>query len=195
MPSNATLGSYLGTLVEKRNKLSAIRQRLNMEQGPGLPGGAAVRELAPSPPGGPAAAPNPAQAAGAFDPTTMDIPPEKKQVMLAKIQEFIDQHGEQQQQLIDQSKQGAPQGAAPPQGDVATAQALAQPTARTGAKPAKGDIVQLGLRPLTEFYQATGRLPTPEEYRVLKAAALLRQQMGREPSQDEIRLYLSKPEV
>lgn len=202
MPTNV-MSSVLGNLVAQRAKIGQVRQRLNLESGPSMPGGASVRRLAPSPQ-------QPAQAtSAATEAVQFQIPPEKREKMLGVISQFLDQWGEQQQGLADQERTsqevpvspGAPPAggaappteyrAAPPGEGGAPIEMAAAPKPRAGG----GGLAQRAASPIVEFYDATGRLPSMEEVRVMTAYNLLTRKLGRDPSQDEVRLYLLPPEV
>ena len=156
-----------------------------------------MREIAPSPANGPANNPGPAlQAASAtMTPTPAPAPAPQQtaapqaqpqggmadqlkqspryQEMLQQVSQFIDQVGPEQQNMIDQSRQQ-------------------QQAARQQKIPANSPEAQ-ALAPLAKFFKSNGRLPTPDELRQVSAMDALRQQLGREPTQTELQLWVSKP--
>lgn len=171
---NAMLNSVIGNVVATRQRLSAIRQRVGLESQ-----GTQMRELAPSPPGGPANRPGAAQRAVAAEPDfdNFQISPDKQGAMLQQAQEFIDQYGEAQQGLIDKQRQSA---------------RPSQPSQPTTQRVSDQKLTR-GLAPMAEFFRTNGRLPTPEELRSLTAAKILAEQLGRTPTDTEVELFLAKP--
>lgn len=199
--------SVLANLTAQRARLSAVRQRLNLERPTSqMPGGAPMRELAPSPPGGPAQRPGAQaqavqgatniQAAPGQDVANIQLPPEIEQRMLQKIGTFINTYGAQQQGLADRERAAV---SAPPATSPAPAAAPAPagpPPPQQGAPaPEANALAARAVAPIVDFFRANGRLPSMEELRSVSASRLLQQQLGRPPTPDEVRLYLMQPAV
>ena len=175
MPNNL-LNSVIGNIVANRQRLSSIRQRIGLE-----PQGTQMRELAPSPRQGASLTKQSAEAT-AVQAALPQITPDRRGSMLQQVASFVDQYGEQQQQLIDQRK---PRPAAPASREV------------VAAGQEQGQIVRdqktvRALAPLADFFRAHGRLPTVEELRTVTASRMLGQQLGRQPTDIETRLWLEK---
>ena len=169
------VNSVIGNVTATRQRLSGIRQRIGLEPSPQT-----MRQLAPSPANGPADAPGAAMQAVA-----QGIPAQQPQAapgqagggddrrgaMLQKVQQFLDQVGPQQQQMIDQERQAAnPQQAIP-----------------------ANSVHAKALAPMADFFRQNGRLPNIEELRALSATRMLAEQIGRKPSDTELQLFMSKP--
>lgn len=180
--------SYLGNLAMTRNKMSAVRQRLGLE----TTSGAGMRELAPSPVNGPANVRSHAQRAMQeqpdFDYDNYQIPPEKEAKMLSQIQGWIDENNNG----VDDRKEAAQAAApgAPAPAPMAPPVPAAPATASAAAPPAR---VAAALTPIAEFYKANGRMPTPEELQRQAAKREVSVTLGREPTDDEILLYMTAP--
>lgn len=187
--------SYLGNLATTRSKMSAIRQRLGLESSAGT----GLRELAPSPVNGPAPVRSAAQRAVQeqpdFDPDKYQIPPEKEQLMLSQIQAWID---ENHNGIDDRQESGGaassanpavqPIPAAPPEQQATPAAAPAQaPTLNNDPR------VNGALSPVADFFKANGRMPTYEELQRQGAKREVTQVLGREPTDEEINLYMMAP--
>ena len=193
MPQNALLPSVIGNVIAARQRLSAVRQRVGLEARPQSQG-TQVRELAPSPPTGPANRPGaaltamqnqpnlqnrPGTAQGEPDLDNFQLPPEIEQAMLQKAKAFIDQHGENQQALMDKENANAPQPTAP----------ASQPNRQSINDP----NVTRGLAPLAKFFNENGRLPTPTELKVMTTNQMFHARFGRKPTETEAQLWLEKP--
>lgn len=108
---NSPLPSPIANMTRARQQMSAIRQSLSLE-----PSAASMRSVAPAgQPQSPADNPGAAQQAMTAPPPQMEnpdqpvqIPPEVRQEMLGKIQGFLDEHGPEQQALIDQQRSDPP---------------------------------------------------------------------------------------
>lgn len=184
------LPSVIGNVVNQRAKLSSIRQRIGLESGAPKSQGTQMRQLAPSPPGGPANKPGAAQQAVSqataadaspsgdnFDPESVKLPPEMEAQLRQKATEFLDQVGPDQQAQIDRER--ASQAPAAPQEGTAVV--------------VDDERTKAALGPMADFFKKNGRLPTPEELGSLGARRELISDLGREPSETEVRLYMSKP--
>ena len=189
--------SYLGTLATTRSKMSAIRQRLGLETS----NGTGLRELAPSPVNGPAPVRGHAQRAvqeqPEFDPDKYQLPPEKEQMMLSQIQAWIDENNNG---IDDRMEGGAAASPNSPAAAQVPAAAPAQPTpAAAPAQPAATTRVEgngrvnAALSPMADFFKANGRMPTYEELQRQGAKREVAQVLGREPTDDEINLYMMAP--
>ena len=180
MPQNALLPSVIGNVIAARQRLSAVRQRVGLEARPQSQG-TQVRELAPSPPTGPANKPGAALTAMQNEPAldNFQLPPEIEQAMLQKAKAFIDQHGENQQALMDKENANAPQPTAP----------ASQPNRQSINDP----NVTRGLAPLAKFFNENGRLPTPTELKVMTTNQMFHARFGRKPTETEAQLWLEKP--
>lgn len=178
MPSSL-LPSVIGNVVANRQRLSQIRQRVGLEPSP-----QSLRELAPSPPQGPAQRPGAAQQAMTQEPDFdgFQIPADKQTAMLQQAGQFIEQFGAKQQEMIDREKQ--PRGLQKAGGGAQ----MPAPTQRI-----TDQRIVRGLAPMAEFFRANGRLPSPDELRQLSITRMLTQQLGRAPTPTEIQLYLTKP--
>ena len=181
MPTNSLLPSVIGNVVAARQRLSAVRQRIGLE-----PQGTQMRELAPSPPTGPANRPGAAATAvraplaqAEPDLENFQFPPELEQAMLAKARSFIEQNGAQQQSLIDQERANAPRPTAP----------ASQP----GRQAVNDPNVTRALAPLAVFFKENGRLPTPAELQTMATSRVLEERLGRKPTAIEAELFAEKP--
>lgn len=159
MPSSSLLPSVIGNVVAARQRLSSVRQRVGLE-----PSDKAMSAATPAQ-GAPAAAPD-----QGFDPMGHELHPDAQSGMLQKVQGFIDQYGQQQQDMIDQSGQDGGQGQVIE--DQATLRALA---------------------PMADFFKENGRLPSPDELKSMAASNQLSQTLGRKPSDTEVSLWMEKP--
>lgn len=185
MATSSLLPSFIGNIAATRQRLANTRQQLRLEPNPQTAG--KLQQLAPSPPTGPAMdnpgtgqtavatqpqmqQPAPQAPAAEFNLDSYQVPDEKRQMMLAKAQEFIDRIGPQQQQMIEQERAKSP-----------------------GTQIVRDPKIINALSPLADFFKKNGRLPNPEELRAVAATRVLTQELGREPNDTEVRLYLAKP--
>lgn len=187
--------SYLGTLATTRNKMSAIRQRLGLETS----NGTGLRELAPSPANGPAPVRSAAQRAVQeqpdFDPDKYQIPPEKEQKMLGMIQAWIDENNNGIDDRVEAAA-ASPASPAATQVPATAAPEQATPAAAPAQAPTKvaGDPrVNGALSPLADFFKANGRMPSYEELQRQGAKREVMNVLGREPTDEEINLYMMAP--
>ena len=168
MPSSP-IGSTLGNMVATRQRLSAIRQRLNLES----PSGGKMRELAPSPANGPAPVRGHAQRAVQEEPDidfdNYPIPPEKESAMMERIQGWIDENNNG----IDDRTEG---------GQSPKSQVISD------------ERVTRALSPLASFFQQNGRMPSPEDLQQVAARRTVRERLGRDPTDDEVNLYMTPPD-
>lgn len=192
---NSPLPSPIANMTRARQQMSAIRQQLSLE-----PSSAGMRSVAPAgQPQAPAydpgaeqqamTAPPPAPMPPQGDPNQpVQIPPEQRQEMLAKIQGFIDQHAPQQQALIDQQRTD-PQNVGQNPQQAPAGESPQEPPSQVIKDPK----ILRQLAPLTEFFNQNGRLPSPDELQHLAASRELHTTLGRKPTDTEVNLYRTKP--
>ncbi len=93
--------------------------------------------------------------------------PEAQSQMLNMVTNFINQHGPQQQALIDQQ--------------------------RSQQQPQTQEVGGGGrLSPIADFYKQMGRLPTPQELLMMGAQNHLTNTKGRPPTQEELTNFVSQ---
>lgn len=190
MPANTLLPSVIGNIQATRDKISATRQRIGLEPSAGV-----LRALAPSPPEG-ADMDKPSIVADAFKLSTpsqttpaptnepnydnYQMHPDKRSALLSQASEFMDQYGGQQQSNIHDPRpeMGGPGGVPDNTSDYINDPKLTE-----------------ALQPLATFYHTNGRLPTPAELHDIKVTRLLADELGREPTATEKRIYLMKPDM
>lgn len=81
------------------------------------------------------------------------------------------------------------------------AQPINEPQAvATGPQPAEGMVTDRikgagaqGRSTIQQFYQLSGRMPTPRDLAVFRTVQLLEDQLGRKPTRIELRVALSRP--
>lgn len=187
MPS-PTINSPIGNAVLQRQRLSAVRQRVGLE-----PQGTQMRQLAPSPPMGPANKPGTAQQA-------MQFTPERKAAMTNAMRSFVQQipfATEANRQEWDPKPKEKPvlnndlppvhdQPKAPPQQPPTPPETISQPPAPAPPR-SEGTHAPLPVPPQVEHLR---------KREIAKQAAMeLEVRLGRKPTVTELKLFLEKPKV
>ena len=167
-----------------RQRLSAVRQRIGLE-----PQGTTMRQLAPSPPTGPANKPGAALQA-MQPPAPINVQTTQPAQVAAPVGQPISQHPAYNDML--QQTQAFLQQIGPGQQSLIDGARAAQQQSQATVIPADSPVAK-ALGPMAQFFKQNGRLPSPDELRNLSVSTQLEQQLGRSPTKTELELYLMKP--